>query len=329
VWIEEGTRRIAAVGDPLPLDKEPTLGEKKGGLVAAWPVRSDGSLGRWGVGATTLRGLVTEGYASAGRYDPKRNTYGINYLSQLLRRQTETRDLLVLAKDPSTGVADVVYAESAGRKIKTVWHRSRHDVGANGSDLLTSILGLSNSFSFPKSVYATGDTIAAVVRNNPSALIVDFFAGSGTTLNAVNLLNLLDGGKRRCILITNNEVSAEDADSLRVDGHQSGDDAWEQRGICRSVTWPRSKFTILGKRADGVPLPGEYLTGKLIEKERARSFTHVSFLTFGNLDSVGKKKQLVSLIENLPQNLVTENCVYIVSADHTVSILFDDNVADD
>ncbi len=48
VWIEEKTRRIAAVGDPLPLKNEPTLGEKKGGLVAAWPVRSDGSLGRWG-----------------------------------------------------------------------------------------------------------------------------------------------------------------------------------------------------------------------------------------------------------------------------------------
>ena len=47
----------------------------------------------------------------------------------------------------------------------------------------------------------TRDAVAAVVRDRPNALIVDFFAGSGTTLNAVNLLNATDGGQRRCILV--------------------------------------------------------------------------------------------------------------------------------
>jgi adenine-specific DNA-methyltransferase len=46
------------------------------------------------------------------------------------------------------------------------------------------------------------------------AVVLDFFAGSGTTLHAVNLLNAADGGNRRCILVTNNEVSDEDARPL-------------------------------------------------------------------------------------------------------------------
>lgn len=65
-------------------------------------------------------------------------------------------------------------------------------------------------FPFPKSLYAVHDTIRFFVANKPNALIVDFFAGSGTTLHAVNLLNAEDGGKRRCIMVTNNEVSAEE-----------------------------------------------------------------------------------------------------------------------
>ena len=45
-----------------------------------------------------------------------------------------------------------------------------------------------------------------VTKNKPNALILDFFAGSGTTLHAVNLLNKEDGGHRRCIMVTNNEI---------------------------------------------------------------------------------------------------------------------------
>jgi adenine-specific DNA-methyltransferase len=66
-------------------------------------------------------------------------------------------------------------------------------------------------FPFPKSLYAVRDTLRFFVETNLT-LVLDFFAGSGTTLNAVNLLNATDGGQRRCILVTNNEVSAEEAE---------------------------------------------------------------------------------------------------------------------
>ena len=44
---------------------------------------------------------------------------------------------------------------------------------------------------------------------------------------------------------------------------------WEKHGICQAVTWPRSKFTILGKRDDGTDLEGEYFTGQYTENEKA------------------------------------------------------------
>ncbi|MCV4697686.1 hypothetical protein OFB92_31745, partial [Escherichia coli] len=81
-----------------------------------------------------------------------------------------------------------------------------------------------------------------------------------------------------CILVTNNEVSAEEAEAMRTRGLQPGDDEWEAQGICRSVTWPRSKYTILGRRDDGSILDGEYFTGKTVERDKPRRFRHLGFI---------------------------------------------------
>src|ERR1700730_12017403 len=59
------------------------------GNVVAWPVRSDGALGRWGVGPTTLINLIESGYAAAGRFDRKRKTWGITYLSEQVREELD------------------------------------------------------------------------------------------------------------------------------------------------------------------------------------------------------------------------------------------------
>ena len=195
--------------------------------------------------------------------------------------------------------------------------------------MLVDILGRRDLFSFPKSVYAVFDALNAAIGDRREALIVDFFAGSGTTLNAVNLLNATDGGQRRCILVTNNEVSAEEAESLGARGLQPSDSDWEAQGICRSVTWPRSKFTILGRRDEGTALPGDYLTGKKVEKEKARNFTQIGFVDPVTLDTPAKKKQVLALIDGLPQTLVKDPCPFIVSQDHKSSILFDTAASED
>lgn len=328
ITVDPEKRKIVEIGDPLPPDQQPDLSNLSDRRTA-WPLRTDGTLGNWRVSPPTLRQLLAKGYVKLGGFDEARGTWTILYLGQKAQNQIEAGVIEIVDRHEVTGEVTVRYTESQQRSIKTVWHRATHDAGNYGSSLLRGILGEGGKFSFPKSLYATRDAVAAVVRDRPNALIVDFFAGSGTTLNAVNLLNATDGGSRRCILVTNNEVSAEEAAALSARGLQPGDAEWEAQGICRSVTWPRSKYTILGRRDDGSVLTGEYLTGKTVEREKARSFTQIGFVDPLQLDTLPKKKQLVALIDGLPQTLVKDPCPFIVSEDHKASVLFDPAAAED
>jgi adenine-specific DNA-methyltransferase len=89
------------------------------------------------------------------------------------------------------------------QKYQSVWVGSEYDSGAHGGSLVRDIVG--HEFPFPKSLYAVRDCINSIVRKKSDAIIIDFFAGSGTTGHAVLQLNKEDGGKRRFILCTNNE----------------------------------------------------------------------------------------------------------------------------
>jgi len=331
ILIDGTRRRVIRACDSIPFGTEINSEVHIDGYDVAWPIRSDGSEGNWGVGFSTLNELIEKGYVAVGGYDKKRNTWAITYLSQRPQRQIESGELVIVAFDEERNTVDVEYAVSQEKQIKSVWHRSLHDQGVNGSDLVSGIVGQSRAFSFPKSLYSTKDAIAAVVRNNPNALIVDFFAGSGTTLHAVNLLNVEDGGQRRCILVTNNEVSEADARDLKGKGHQPGDTEWENRGICRAVTWPRTEYSILGKRADGTLLSGDYYTSQTTTKEENRSFFQLGFAENPATLSLQAKKQIVALIgkDKLPQSLVKPDSMFIVSEKHTASILFNPAVEAD
>ncbi|MCB0909332.1 MAG: site-specific DNA-methyltransferase [Nocardioidaceae bacterium] len=83
------------------------------------------------------------------------------------------------------------------------------------------------------------------------AVILDFFGGSGTSTEAVLRLNAADGGIRRSILVTNNEVGAKQAKTLRKAGHHPGDAEWESRGVFEYVCRPRIHTVVTGKRDDG------------------------------------------------------------------------------
>lgn len=204
-----------------------------------------------------------------------------------------------------------------------MWHRTSHDAGAYGTDLISEIIGQTNAFSFPKSLYATHDSIASVVRGKKKALILDFFAGSGTTLNAVNLLNYEDGGSRRCILVTNNEVSDSDAEALTEAGDTPGTQTWENHGICRAATWPRTKYSILGFHSDGSPLQKDYTTTRTVEEETERTIKQIR-LNPEYISDIKVRKDIVALIgkDKLPQSLVKPDIDYLVSEKHCASILF-------
>lgn len=255
VWIDPTRNALVRAGDWLPLDEEPDFNLTDGDLVVVWPVRKDLSLGRWSVGAKTLNQLIQAGYAKLGTYDKKRNSWGISYLSEQVREDLDDGLLEVVDRDEN-GVADVVYVDIASRRTKTVWHRSSHDAGAHGSDLIASLLP-GRKFPFPKSLYAVEDTLRVAVGAKKDALVLDFFAGSGTTAHGVMRLNHQDGGCRRSISVTNNEVNDQETPFLQK-GLRPGDDEWESQGICERVTKPRITSAVTGRRPDGNPVEGDY-----------------------------------------------------------------------
>ena len=162
----------------------------------------------------------------------------------------------VVGRDNS-GAVIAKYVTAKTRMPLSTWLRPSHNAETGGTNLLKSLLG-EKGFPYPKSLYAVEDALRYFVKDKPEALIVDFFAGSGTTAHAVARLNRQDGGRRHSIIVTNNEVSAIEASGLRKSGHRQGDRVWEALGICESVTKPRIKAAFTGLRADGTPIEDDY-----------------------------------------------------------------------
>ena len=281
VWAtHEG--RLAYIGDNIPVDKDKsTVLAPKDGLIAIWPLRPDGRENTWQLGRDSLKKAFDEGTA-------KINVHGsrltINYLRNAEKERISNGEIIVEGRE-DTGALILRHNEKIGKTKSpdSVWQKASHDAGIYGSSLISAIF-LERRFSFPKSLYATEDALRYVVANKPNALIVDFFAGSGTTMHAVNLLNAEDGGHRRCIMVTNNEVSADEAKMLKDKGYQPGDEEWEKLGIAHYVTWPRTVCSIKGQDVNGNPLKGDYL-GSEPPMHMADGFkANAAFFKLGFLD---------------------------------------------
>ena len=95
----------------------------------------------------------------------------------------------------------------------------------NGTSDIVSIFG-ERVFDFPKPTELLIELLEQTTQKD--SIILDFFAGSGTTAQATLSLNQKDGGNRTFIICTNDENS-----------------------ICENVTYPRVKTVITGKRSDG------------------------------------------------------------------------------
>ncbi len=227
------------------------------GTYAIWPPVRNGEEYSWAMVPATFRHLHGIGAIKFGR-PSKGKGCSISYLTNNQLKQIEEGTIKVTGRD-ANGTLEVAYAtDSKTTAPKTQWNLTSHEAGAYGTNVIGSIIP-GRRFPFPKSIYAVADALRFFVKEKPYSLVVDFFAGSGTTLHAINLLNAEDGGHRRCIMVTNNEVSDEEAKSLRKRGYKPGDDEWEVLGIARYVTWPRTVCSIEGHDVNGKPLKGDYL----------------------------------------------------------------------
>lgn len=87
-----------------------------------------------------------------------------------------------------------------GIRPKSIWIDSKYDAASHGTKLLKKIFGGDKLFSFPKSLYAVKDVISLFTDSEENDIILDYFAGSGTTAHAVIELNKEDGGNRKFIM---------------------------------------------------------------------------------------------------------------------------------
>lgn len=255
IFIREADGKYIGAGEVIPIGKSIDDVEIPEGCFALLPTGSDGKERCWGLTVESFREKIKFGYIKFGPYKEGSKYRALYHLQSGTIKAIENGEMDTFGKNDD-GTLIVGTLEKPKRPV-SMWVQTSHDARVHGSMLLNSYFP-DIRFSYPKSLYAVKDAIKFIVRDNPAALVVDFFSGSGTTLHAVNLLNAEDGGNRRCIMVTNNEISAEERKGFEARGIKQGDPEWEARGIARYVTWPRTVCSILGRDIDGNPIEGDY-----------------------------------------------------------------------
>lgn len=141
------------------------------------------------------------------------------------------------------------------RKAESWW--DKNGMNADATEELKQVFGKAKVFTHPKPTRLIKDIIK-ISCNKCDSLVLDFFAGSGTTGQAVLELNKEDGGNRQFILCTNNESQ-----------------------ICEKITYPRVKTIITGKRDDGsgysegIPSNLKYFRTDFVSKASEEEFYSV------------------------------------------------------
>ncbi|MCM1503639.1 MAG: site-specific DNA-methyltransferase [Muribaculum sp.] len=210
-----------------PLTKEVSLTQSEEYSVAVIPQRPTGELGRWTWSPSKLikqRSEIQGVLVNEGTVKEKWDVARKNYLA------SETGEIRTT-------------------KIKSLWFEKEINY-QNGGTEVKGIIG-DGLFAYPKPLFLLTKTLSC--STSKESIVLDFFAGSGTTLHAVMQLNAEDGGHRQCILCTNNE-----------------------NGICENVTYERNKRVIEGyTKPNGEIVPGltdnnlRYYRTELLPRERS------------------------------------------------------------
>jgi adenine-specific DNA-methyltransferase len=225
------------------------------GTVAVWPIRADGSEGRWSNGSASIRVLIEKGYARLGKW--REGDTAVTYLARGEQKKVDSGKFPIIGRRQDNSII-VDSSEYEPVFIPgTQWRIGSHNAEQGGTNL-QKLMMPDRKFPFPKSLYAVEDALRFFISHKPEAVILDFFTGSGTTAHAVMRLNKQEGHRLQCISVTNNEVGAEEQKALREKGLRPGDPEWEQWGICDYITKPRVRAAITGKMPNGKPIKGDY-----------------------------------------------------------------------
>lgn len=281
IYVNNVDGKIASIGDVVQHGIDRNSIFVPDGCTALWPLSKDGDERLWSLVPEQARLNFEKGYLKVNNWNSANKSGTVYYLPSGTIKDIENGKATIVGYN-TDGSVEAKYHSEGTTPPKRVWNMKTHNAETYGTNILNAIIG--KRFDYPKSLYAVHDVIRFFVANKPNAIIVDFFSGSGTTLHAVNLLNAEDGGHRRCIMVTNNEVSADEAKMLKDKGYQPGDAEWEKLGIAHYVTWPRTVCSIKGQDVNGDPLKGDYL-GSEPPMHMADGFkANAAFFKLGFLD---------------------------------------------
>ena len=281
IYVNNVDGKIASIGDVVQHGIDRNSIFVPDGCTALWPLSKDGDERLWSLVPEQARLNFEKGYLKVNNWNPANKSGTVYYLPSGTIKDIENGKATIVGYN-TDGSIEAKYHSEGTTPPKRVWNMKTHNAETYGTNILNAIIG--KRFDYPKSLYAVHDVIRFFVANKPNAIIIDFFSGSGTTLHAVNLLNAEDGGHRRCIMVTNNEVSADEAKMLKDKGYQPGDAEWEKLGIAHYVTWPRTVCSIEGHDVNGNPLKGDYLGSEPLMHMADGFKANAAFFKLGFLD---------------------------------------------
>lgn len=238
IFIDKKTMHIVGVGKSLAeriadgsyiLDKEDFVfdfDEAPEGTVAVFPISSKGSECVWRLIPSRLIHDWNKGYIKVSKNKSKKNPneYSIQYLPDGVIRKIENGELEVIGTEPNMPTLQFGKNQTVGSEIPTLWIEK--DFYTNKGTTLIKEIFNEKMFSYPKPLEFIIEILRGVTKEN--SIVLDFFAGSGTTGQAVLELNQSLKENRKFILCTNNE-----------------------NDICKKVTYPRLRTVISGIRGDG------------------------------------------------------------------------------
>ena len=202
------------------------------GTTAVWPVTSKGDPCVWRLISQRLLGDWNKGYIKVAPLNSKntKNKYTIQYLSEGIIDKIETGEFETIpSNNPDIPTIEVKGYKTAGAKIPTVMTNKLYYT-ARGGDDIRAIFGDKSAFSYPKPVQLVEDILHYISREND--IVLDSFAGSGTTAHAILKLNR--DGKRRNFILIEMESYADSLTAERVkrviDGYGEGKNAVEGTG---------------------------------------------------------------------------------------------------
>ncbi len=221
---DDGAKRVNL---SFPIYKDPKSNNLSIDAIDGWieiiPLKSDGSRGRWRWGKTRVEKFIKTLVPS---YVKKNKKWNISYKVYL----DSNRESLIFSDDPSD-YDDDDYDDETGDPIerttkpKSFWWGPELSTD-NAGKALKDIFGGTKPFEYPKSVSLIQKILHLVGDKN--ALILDSFAGSGTTGHAVLDLNRRDDGNRKFILVEMEGAIAQDITAKRlelvIDGYDRGGD---------------------------------------------------------------------------------------------------------